>query len=232
MRPTETLVHEHQIILLAIGAAEREVSHIEATGQMHEDRVEQMLDLFPNFADRCHHAKEEKLLFVRMGERGMPAQGGPIAVMLQEHEMGRGFLRAAREAVPGAKSGDAGAIAQVRGRAGRVRPAAAGAHRTRRTMSYSRWRTDYSAPKTSASWRRRSTRWKPRRLGWGFTTGTTRWRTTWQRQCSFRNKRPQGARLQDGGHKGPGYSSSAMATSWCGLRRTMRPSRVSMSPCF
>jgi len=114
MKPTETLMHEHQIILLAIGAAEREVSHIEATGQMHEDRVEQMLDLFPNFADRCHHAKEEKLLFVRMGERGMPAQGGPIAVMLQEHEMGRGFLRAAREAVPGAKLGDAGAIAQVR----------------------------------------------------------------------------------------------------------------------
>ena len=118
MRPTETLMHEHQIILLAIGAAEREASHMEATGQMHEDRVEQMLDLFPNFADRCHHAKEEKLLFVRMGERGMPAQGGPIAVMLQEHEMGRGFLRAAREAAPGGKSGDAGAIAQVVGALG------------------------------------------------------------------------------------------------------------------
>ena len=103
MRPTQTLMHEHQVILLAIGAAEREVSHIEATGQIHADRVEQMLDLFPNFADRCHHAKEEKLLFVRMGERGMPAQGGPVAVMLQEHEMGRRFLRAAAGALPGAR---------------------------------------------------------------------------------------------------------------------------------
>lgn len=114
MKPTETLMHEHQIILLGIGAAEREASHIAATGQIHADRIEQMLDLFPNFADRCHHAKEEKLLFVRMGERGMPAQGGPVAVMLQEHEMGRRFLRAAAEALPGARAGDAAAIAQVR----------------------------------------------------------------------------------------------------------------------
>ena len=114
MRPTETLMHEHQIILLAIGAAEREVSHIAATGQIHVDRVEQMLDLFPNFADRCHHAKEETLLFVRMGERGVPAEGGPVAVMLQEHEMGRRFLRAAAAALPGARAGDADAIAQVK----------------------------------------------------------------------------------------------------------------------
>jgi len=114
MTPTETLKHEHQIILLALGAAEKEVSSIEATGRVHAERVEQMLDLFPNFADRCHHAKEEKLLFVRMGERGMPVQGGPIAVMLQEHEMGRRFLRAAAEALPQARSGDAGAVAAVR----------------------------------------------------------------------------------------------------------------------
>lgn len=114
MRPTETLMHEHQIILLAIGAADREVGHIEATGQIHADRVAQMLDLFPNFADRCHHAKEERLLFVRMGERGLPVEGGPVAVMLQEHEMGRRFLGAAAAALPGARDGDAGEIAQIK----------------------------------------------------------------------------------------------------------------------
>jgi hemerythrin-like domain-containing protein len=114
MRPTETLMHEHQIILIALGAAEREVASIGATGQVHTDRIEKMLDLFPNFADRCHHAKEEKLLFVRMGERGVPVQGGPVAVMLHEHEMGRAFLRAAAEALPQARAGDAGAIVALR----------------------------------------------------------------------------------------------------------------------
>jgi hemerythrin-like domain-containing protein len=99
MTPTETLKHEHQIILMALDAAEREVRSIQATGTLHADKVEQMLDLFPNFADLCHHAKEEKLLFVKMEERGIPVQGGPIAVMLHEHELGRGLLRAARQAL-------------------------------------------------------------------------------------------------------------------------------------
>jgi hemerythrin-like domain-containing protein len=114
MTPTETLKHEHQIILMVLGAAEREVNSIQSTGRVHADRVAQMLDFFPNFADRCHHAKEEKLLFVKMEERGMPAQGGPIAVMLHEHDQGRQFLRACREALPQAEAGEAAAVASLR----------------------------------------------------------------------------------------------------------------------
>lgn len=113
MTPTEILKHEHQVILLVLGAAEREAGSIRSTGTMHADRVEQMLDFFPNFADRCHHAKEEKLLFVRMGERGVPIQGGPVGVMLAEHDQGRAFVRAAREAFPQAQQGHAQAIAAV-----------------------------------------------------------------------------------------------------------------------
>jgi hemerythrin-like domain-containing protein len=114
MTPTETLKHEHQIILMVLGAAEREVNSIESTGRVHADRMAQMLDFFPNFADRCHHAKEEKLLFVKMEERGMPVQGGPIAVMLHEHDLGRRFLRACREALPQAEAGEAEAVAALR----------------------------------------------------------------------------------------------------------------------
>jgi hemerythrin-like domain-containing protein len=113
MTPTETLKHEHQIILAALGAAEREANSIQASGQVHTSQVEQMLDFFPNFADRCHHAKEEKLLFVRMGERGVPVQGGPIAVMLSEHDRGRALLKAAREALPQARAGDSQAVAAL-----------------------------------------------------------------------------------------------------------------------
>ena len=74
-----------------------------------------MVDFFRNFADRCHHAKEEDLLFVRMGERGMPAEGGPIAVMLMEHDEGRRHVKAVAEALTRARSGYASAIASVRG---------------------------------------------------------------------------------------------------------------------
>jgi len=113
MTPTKILKHEHQVILLAMDAVEREARQIEATGSVRGDRVAQMLDFFPNFADRCHHAKEEKLLFVKMQERGMPAQGGPIAVMLHEHNLGRQFWATIREALPRAELGEAPAVQAV-----------------------------------------------------------------------------------------------------------------------
>lgn len=109
MTPTETLKHEHQIILLGLGAVEREMRQIQAGGSVDEERTRQMIDFIQNFADRCHHAKEEKLLFARMEERGMPVDGGPIGVMLQEHDDGRRMVRAAAAALPGASVGDAGA---------------------------------------------------------------------------------------------------------------------------
>ncbi len=114
MRPTETLMHEHQIILMVLDAAEREVRRMQETGTVRAERLEQMVDFFRNFADRCHHAKEEKLLFVRMTERGMPREAGPIAVMLYEHDLGRGNVRAVAEALPRAAAGDPAAREAIR----------------------------------------------------------------------------------------------------------------------
>ena len=113
MTSTEVLKHEHQIILLVLRGAEREVQSIAATENIHPDKVEQMVDFFRAFADRCHHAKEENLLFVRMQEKGMPVEHGPIAVMLAEHREGRRLVKAVADALPRAKAGDADAIAVV-----------------------------------------------------------------------------------------------------------------------
>jgi hemerythrin-like domain-containing protein len=112
--PTEILEHEHEIILLALDGAEREAQQIQNTGTVRAERVNQMLDFFRNFADRCHHAKEEDLLFVKMQERGVPTQGGPIGAMLQEHDQGRRMVTKAAEALPSAKEGDSQAVTAVK----------------------------------------------------------------------------------------------------------------------
>jgi hemerythrin-like domain-containing protein len=114
MTPTETLKHEHQIILVVLDAAEREARLMEGEGQLRAHRVEQMVDFFRNFADRCHHAKEEKLLFVKMHERGMPLQGGPLAAMLHEHDQGRRRVSAVADALAAASNDDPASIAAVR----------------------------------------------------------------------------------------------------------------------
>jgi len=63
-----------------------------------------------NFADRCHHAKEETHLFPAMEAKGFPRDGGPTGVMLHEHEEGRGHVRGMAEALEGAAAGDAAAL--------------------------------------------------------------------------------------------------------------------------
>lgn len=108
MKPTETLVHEHKIIRHVLAAANREADRVEA-GEVDTAKLERILDFLRNFADRCHHAKEERLLFERMKARGLPAKSGPIAVMMAEHEAGRAHIRAVAEALPKAASGDAAA---------------------------------------------------------------------------------------------------------------------------
>ena len=113
MTPTDELKHEHRIILIALDAVEREMEQIRDGGPVPEERIGQMIDFIQNFADRCHHAKEETLLFTRMQERGMPANGGPIGAMLKEHDDGRRLVRAAAQALPGAGAGDAAASAAL-----------------------------------------------------------------------------------------------------------------------
>jgi len=106
MRPTETLKHEHKIVLMVLQGAEREANSIKGGAAVHAEKIEQMVDFFKNFVDRCHHAKEERHLFPALQAKGFSAESGPVAVMLHEHEQGRAAVRAIAEAFPGARSGD------------------------------------------------------------------------------------------------------------------------------
>jgi hemerythrin-like domain-containing protein len=113
VKPTEELKHEHQIVLLILNAAEREVANISGGGEFHVDVVEKMVDFFRNFTDRCHHAKEEKLLFPSLQQHGLPVDSGPVAVMLAEHEEGRKLIRAIIGEMTEAKIGAAKAVSAV-----------------------------------------------------------------------------------------------------------------------
>ena len=109
MSPTETLKHEHKIVLLVLNGAEREARSIQTGNGVHVEEIEQMVDFFRTFVDRCHHGKEERHLFPSMHGKGMPLDAGPLAVMLHEHELGRGAVRAIAEALDRVKRGEAAA---------------------------------------------------------------------------------------------------------------------------
>jgi hemerythrin-like domain-containing protein len=113
MAPTEVLKHEHQVVLRVLEAAEKEVASSRKQGMVHVTLVREMVDFFRGFVDRCHHTKEEKHLFARMHEQGMPFDSGPLAVMLHDHEQGRACIRAIMEALPEEGEPDAEAAARI-----------------------------------------------------------------------------------------------------------------------
>ncbi|MEW5902069.1 MAG: hemerythrin domain-containing protein, partial [Acidobacteriota bacterium] len=64
------------------------------------------------FADKCHHGKEEDLLFPAMEAAGIPREGGPIGVMLAEHVQGRNIIKRLTAAVEGCQAQRSGAAAE------------------------------------------------------------------------------------------------------------------------
>jgi len=95
--PTAVLRHEHEVILRALALLERLGKNLEAGKPVDHGALAWLVDFFKTFADRCHHGKEEQHLFPAMERHGIPREGGPTGVMLQEHDQGRAFVRAMGE---------------------------------------------------------------------------------------------------------------------------------------
>ena len=92
--PTSTLRQEHRVILRALALLEVAAARLGAGAPLRDGVWEELLDWFHVFADRTHHAKEEQCLFPALSDAGVPAQGGPVSVMLDEHSEGRALLQA------------------------------------------------------------------------------------------------------------------------------------------
>ncbi|NOY58855.1 MAG: hypothetical protein GXO75_07960, partial [Calditrichaeota bacterium] len=112
-KPTELLVAEHDVIERMLKVLTEAANRLQKGQVVAPDIFVKAADFIQNFADRCHHAKEEDVLFKLMGERGVPTQGGPIAVMLIEHDQGRGYRRGLADAAERLKDGDASAAEAV-----------------------------------------------------------------------------------------------------------------------
>lgn len=95
-RAIQTLEQEHRLIEKVLGSLARFADDLAGAGEPIASARERAADyarFFRDFADRCHHGKEEARLFVALSEHGLAREGGPIGVMLHEHEQGRRLVR-------------------------------------------------------------------------------------------------------------------------------------------
>jgi hemerythrin-like domain-containing protein len=89
MKCVERLMAEHELIERGLRLLEKAVAKIEAGQPLPDGFSAWSARFFQQFADQCHHAKEEDVFFPVLKQRGIPEQGGPIGVMLHEHVLGR-----------------------------------------------------------------------------------------------------------------------------------------------
>ncbi len=109
MKPTQELIHEHEAIQTMLSVLERASTRLLAGQKVNPDDLGNMLEFLRVFADRCHHAKEEMVLFPAMEAVGIPRERGPIGVMLSEHEAGRKYIRGMAESLERYRAGESNA---------------------------------------------------------------------------------------------------------------------------
>ncbi len=119
MKVTRDLKDEHGGIKVMLSILGKVCDRIEAGQRVETKHVEEILEFLKVFVDKCHHAKEEDHLFPAMEKAGIPREGGPIGMMLHEHQAGRDFIRGMAQAADGLGKGDAAAamrfVANARG---------------------------------------------------------------------------------------------------------------------
>ncbi|MBI5032994.1 MAG: hemerythrin domain-containing protein [Chloroflexi bacterium] len=106
MKATRVLRDEHEGILAMLSVVEAAARRLESGKSIPPQMMVDAGNFFRNFADGCHHGKEEGELFPTMVEHGIPKEGGPVGVMLLEHDEGRAFVRGMREAAERYARGD------------------------------------------------------------------------------------------------------------------------------
>jgi hypothetical protein len=87
----EYLIAEHEMIERAMAILKEQLLKVQEGGH-DRVRLQRSIDFLLEFGDKIHNRKEEDFLFPLMEERGIPRQGGPLGVMLMEHEAERRLL--------------------------------------------------------------------------------------------------------------------------------------------
>lgn len=106
MYATKQLRDEHEGIKVMLDVLEHLAHKLEAGEPVNREHLAQILDFLRTFADACHHGKEENLLFPALVRAGLPADSGPVGVMLLEHTQGRAYIRGMVDALERMTAGE------------------------------------------------------------------------------------------------------------------------------
>lgn len=106
----DLLMRDHETTEKVFDAGERAF----AAGRPDPAMVAELLRYFVEYVDGCHNKKEENHLFPLLEARGIPSQGGPLAVMLQEHAQSKELLAVLKPLAEAYAGGDESVLEALR----------------------------------------------------------------------------------------------------------------------
>jgi len=113
MQPIKDLKMEHDAVQMTLRILDKICQQIEKSGEIIDfQHLDQLLEFFKVFVDKCHHGKEEELLFPALENVGVSRERGPIEVLLHEHQQGRDHVQAMNAALSQYKKGNRKAVAE------------------------------------------------------------------------------------------------------------------------
>ena len=102
----DNLIKDHDVILNSLKVLYKVIN----TDRPNPDDVKLLIEFFDAFIDKCHHAKEEFILFPTLNLRLFPFEGSPVYVMVSEHGIARYLIRMCNELLRAwVEGGDEGA---------------------------------------------------------------------------------------------------------------------------
>ncbi len=114
MIPIGPLMREHRLIEHMISLMKAEVSTIAADRQADPAFIETVVDFFSTYGDRCHHGKEEEILFAQLKAKKLSAaHEGIVGELIEEHRIARQTMHDLVDANDRYKGGSLAALDEI-----------------------------------------------------------------------------------------------------------------------
>lgn len=107
MTPIGYLMIEHRLIERMIALLDKHLQHVRSDRHADPEFIASAVDFFRSYADRCHHGKEEDLLFRDLESKPLEAPlKATLHELIQEHVLGRQMVGRLAEATAEYHEGD------------------------------------------------------------------------------------------------------------------------------
>jgi hemerythrin-like domain-containing protein len=107
-------MHEHRLIERMLAILKKELESAAEHGRVDSALIDTATDFIRTYADRCHHGKEEDILFRRLTEKDLDdSVARTMAELIEDHVRGRALTRQLIEANERYAGGDTTALGEI-----------------------------------------------------------------------------------------------------------------------